>query len=50
VTSGELSVAYTHGFRKTISGNNSIPPSFGGGNANIRLEENILGIAYSWLL
>jgi long-chain fatty acid transport protein len=47
---GELSVAYTHGFRKTIDGSNSIPPSFGGGNANIRLEENLLGIAYSWLL
>lgn len=45
---GELSVAYTHGFKKTVNGANSIPASYGGGNANISLEENILGVAYGW--
>lgn len=49
---GELSAAYTHAFKKTVNGANSIPPGnppgFGGGNANITLEENILGIAYGW--
>lgn len=45
---GELSVAYTHGFKKTVNGVNSIPASYGGGNANISLEENILGVAYGW--
>lgn len=44
----ELSVAYTHGFKKTVNGVNSIPASYGGGNANISLEENILGVAYGW--
>lgn len=51
-TGGEWSAAYTHAFRKTVNGANSIPPGlppgFGGGNANISLEENILGIAYGW--
>lgn len=45
---GELSVAYTHGFKKTVNGANSIPAAFGGGNANISLQENILGVAYGW--
>ncbi len=45
---GELSVAYTHGFRQKVSGSSSIPASFGGGEANIQLQENILGIAYGW--
>jgi long-chain fatty acid transport protein len=45
---GELSAAYTHGFKKTVNGVNSIPAVFGGGNANISLEENILGVAYGW--
>jgi long-chain fatty acid transport protein len=51
-TGGELSVAYAHGFKKTVNGANSIPPGnppgFGGGNANISLEENSLGVAYGW--
>lgn len=45
---GELSLAYTHGFNKTVNGVNSIPAGFGGGNANISLSENILGVAYGW--
>ena len=50
-TSGnELSVAYTYGFKQTVNGSNSIPSSFGGGNANISLSENILSVAYAWKL
>jgi long-chain fatty acid transport protein len=54
-TSGnELSVAYTHGFKQVVSGSNSIPPGnppgFGGGNANISLEEDIFSVAYGWKL
>lgn len=45
---GEISAAYTHGFKKTVSG--AIPAAFGGGNASISLEEDILGVAYSWKL
>jgi long-chain fatty acid transport protein len=44
----ELSFSYTHGFKKTVNGNNSIPASFGAGNANISLSENIAGVAYGW--
>jgi long-chain fatty acid transport protein len=47
---GELSVSYAHAFKETVNGSNSIPASFGGGNANIHLDENILGVAYGWKL
>jgi long-chain fatty acid transport protein len=52
---GELSLAYTHALKKTVKGSGSIPPGFppagfGGGEANIELQENILAIAYSWKL
>ncbi len=47
---GELSLAYTRAFSHTVSGNNSIPAPFGGGNANIHLGEHQLGIAYGWKL
>lgn len=50
IAGGEISTAYTHGFKKTVKGANSIPASFAGGNADISLEEDILGIAYSWKL
>lgn len=46
--SGELSFAYTHGFKKTVNGSGSIPAGYGGGEANIHLAEDILGIAYGW--
>jgi long-chain fatty acid transport protein len=43
---GELSVAYTHAFKETVSG--AIPAANGGGQASIHLQENILAIAYGW--
>lgn len=42
----EVSLAYTHGFKKTVNGSNSIPANFGGGNANLTMDQNSLGIAY----
>ncbi|PYV19796.1 MAG: long-chain fatty acid transporter [Acidobacteria bacterium] len=45
----ELSFAYFHAFQKTISGVNSIPPSAGGGNANLRMSEDSIGISFGWL-
>lgn len=42
----EVSVAYTHGFNKKVKGSGSIPVAFGGGEANIQLQENIVGLAY----
>lgn len=47
---GELSAFYARALRNTIDGANSIPASFGGGNANVRLSENLLGVAYGWKL
>lgn len=44
----ELSIAYMHAFRQTVEGKGSIPQDFGGGNANIRLAEDSLGLAYGW--
>lgn len=46
--SGELSVAYTQAFRKTVDGSGSIPLAYGGGEANIDLAEDIFGVAYGW--
>lgn len=43
---GELSVAYTQALKETVPGRGSIPPGFGGGEANLHLEEYILGFAY----
>lgn len=46
---GEWSVSYVHAFKKTVNGSGSIPAvPFGGGEANIHMEENIVGIAYGW--
>ncbi len=47
----ELSFAYMHAFNKNVAGTNSIPGGFppagmGGGNANLHMYEDSLGIAY----
>lgn len=52
---GELSVFFAHGFGERVQGANSIPggmppAGFGGGNTNVSLRENILGISYGWKL
>jgi len=44
----ELSVAYMHALKKTVKGSNSIPPMLGGGEANLRMHENSLGVAFGW--
>jgi len=43
----EISVSYLHAFRENINGSGSIPPAFGGGEANISLEENSFGLSWS---
>lgn len=52
---GELTGYFAHAFSRAVNGANSIPPGlppggFGGGNANVNLRENIIGIAYGWKL
>jgi long-chain fatty acid transport protein len=42
----ELTLAYMHAFKKEVNGVNSIPPSFFGGEANLHMYEDSIGIAY----
>jgi long-chain fatty acid transport protein len=44
----EVTVAYMHAFENSVNGSGSIPGGFGGGEANIHMNENSLGVAYSW--
>jgi long-chain fatty acid transport protein len=50
----EISVAYIHAFSKTVNGSSSgygpgsIPNPVGGGNANITMHEDSIGISYGW--
>jgi len=44
---GELSVQYTHAFSQSVNGDGSIPMAFGGGEANVRLTEDSLGVAWA---
>ena len=44
----ELSIAYMHAFEKKVRGENSVPNDFGAGNANLKMYEDSLGIAYGW--
>lgn len=44
----DLSVAYTHALEKEVKGENSIPTMLGGGEANLKMSQNILGLAYSY--
>jgi long-chain fatty acid transport protein len=44
----ELSFAYMHAFEKKVNGSGSIPPAFGGGEANLSMDQNALGVAWGW--
>ncbi|MGD8590805.1 MAG: outer membrane protein transport protein [Chromatiales bacterium] len=51
----EITAAYMHAFENTIDGKDSIPPGnppagFGGGEADISMYQDSLGIAVSWKL
>ena len=46
----ELSFSYTHAFENEVKGDNAIPAAFGGGDVNLKMYQNSLGIAYSWAL
>lgn len=43
----EWSAHYSHAFQKTVKGSNSLQ-AFGGGEADIRLKEDIIGVSYGW--
>ena len=44
----EISVFYQHAFQKTWDGANSIPSSFGGGEANVRMYQDSIGMGFGW--
>jgi len=46
----EMSVSYMHAFKKTVNGSGSMPPMLGGGEANLRMHENAIGVAFAWRL
>lgn len=46
----ELSFAYMHAFEEKVKGSGSIPTGFGGGEANLQMYQDSLGIAYGWKL
>jgi len=45
---GELTVMYMHAFEKEVNGSGSIPMAFGGGEANLRMSQDSIGVAYGW--
>ena len=44
----ELSVMYMHAFEEKVSGSGSIPGILAGGEANLRMSQNSVGVAYGW--
>jgi long-chain fatty acid transport protein len=49
----ELTVAYMHAFETEVKGRGSIPPGFppagfGGGEANLKMSQDSLGVAWGW--
>ena len=46
----ELSFSYLHAFENKVHGSNSIPAAFGGGDVNLKMYQDSVGVAYSWAL
>ena len=44
----EVNVAYQHAFENTVNGVNSIPLTFGGGEANLKMYQDSLGLSFGW--
>ncbi|WP_022980125.1 OmpP1/FadL family transporter [Ideonella sp. B508-1] len=45
----EWSAFYGRALKKTVHGQGSIPASFGGGEANVHLSEDVVGLSWGWL-
>lgn len=45
----EISFAYIHAFANTVNGSGSIPPTAGGGNANLTMYQNSFQVSLGWL-
>ena len=44
----ELTAGYMHAFKKKVNGSGSIGAGFGGGNANLQMKQDSLGVAFGW--
>ncbi len=44
----ELTFAYMHAFSKDVKGSGSIPGAFGGGDVDLSMSQDALGVAYGW--
>jgi len=44
----EVNIAYQHAFENTVNGVNSIPPAFGGGEANLKMYQDSVGLSFGW--
>jgi long-chain fatty acid transport protein len=45
----ELTAGYMHAFKKKVNGSGSIPAvPFGGGEANLQMYQDALGVAFGW--
>ncbi|MCK5696581.1 MAG: outer membrane protein transport protein [Gammaproteobacteria bacterium] len=44
----EISMFYMHAFENKVKGSDSIPAAFGGGEADIKMHQDAIGIAYGW--
>ncbi len=43
-----VTFSYTHAFEEEVKGQNSIPGPFGGGEANLKMSQDILGVAWEY--
>ena len=44
----EINFSYLHAFGGTVNGTSSIPPNAGGGNANLRMYQDSVGVSFGW--
>lgn len=44
----EISLFYAHAFKEKLKGNNAIPSAFGGGEVDLEMQQDSLGIAFGW--
>ena len=44
----EINFAYQHAFENTVNGVNSTAPAFGGGNANLKMYQDSIGLSFGW--
>lgn len=43
-----ITASYTHALENTVYGNQSIPEAFGGGEADLTMDQDIVGVAWSY--